>query len=139
MRRIKNVKWKENTPIKKEGTDEIEKYEEREVDLVSALGSLIQYVNGIPRDQVKTFIEEGRMTKEQKEELDKLPKGFEGAIFQNALTTAFNNARKNGRLIIEESDYVRLREMVDVFTPEAWGSNPDIFGAIKLFMDAKKV
>ena len=151
MRKIKNIKWIEEVPAFKKDedgnlTDEVEKdkdgkdkIKKTDVDLTTVLGNIFLGTIRIPRDKVKEMVESKALNEKQKDVIENLPTGFDLNMLENTISTSFNRAKNDGRIVLEEEPYKKLREIVNEFVPAGWGSNPDIFGAIKTFMDAKQV
>ena len=151
MRKIKNIKWVEKVPIvkkDKEGndTDEFEldgngepKVKKTDVELGTVLGNLFLSTIRIPRNKVKEMVESKELNEKQKVVIENLPTGFDLNMLENTITTAFSRAKNDGRIVLEEDPYKTLREIVQEFIPPGWGSNLDVFNAVKTFMVVVRV
>jgi len=65
---------------------------------------------------------------------EQLPKGIEGFGYMRRYSEIFDNAEKNGKLIIEDSDYKMLKTLVEKNVPVQWGSNSVIVATLDEFL-----
>jgi len=65
-----------------------------------------------------------------------MPRGLDKFRLFNRLSKAFDKAKKEKVLVLEEGDYSFLKKTVESDVPSAWGSNPDMAKAIESFMEA---
>ena len=69
---------------------------------------------------------------------EEIPKGLDKFRLFNRLSKAFEKADKSGTLVLEESDYSFLKEMVEKDVPSIWGMNEGLNQAIEDFLDTKQ-
>jgi len=70
---------------------------------------------------------------------EEIPRGLDKFRLFNRITKAFTKAEKSGELVLEETDYKFLKEIVEKDIPSVWGANDSILNAIEAFIDAKEV
>lgn len=118
MRKIEIKTWKSKVPIV-EGEGENRKIvgtEDKDENLLMALNALIGQKD--PRE---------------------MPKGLDNFRLFNRLNKAFTRAEETGELILEESDYIFLKDIIEKDIPSSWGLNKPLYEAIDAFMNAEEV
>jgi len=68
---------------------------------------------------------------------EELPRGLDMFRLFSRLATAFDNAEKDKLLVLEDSDYLFLKKLLESDLLSTWGMNQDIVKAVDLFMNAK--
>jgi len=66
---------------------------------------------------------------------EELPKGIENFRIFNRIATSFDKAEKTNELILEEQDYLFLKQIVEKDIPAMWALNPNIKKAIDEFLN----
>ena len=69
---------------------------------------------------------------------EELPRGFENFRMMNRIANAFDKSKKDGILILEESDYKFLLDGVIKDIPSLWGMNNGLFNEVNSFIDSKQ-
>lgn len=67
-----------------------------------------------------------------------IPRGIDKYRLFGRLAKAFDNAEKEGVLILEEADYSFLKKTIESDVPSIWALNPSITEAIDAFLTAKE-
>ena len=68
---------------------------------------------------------------------EKIGSGLETFKIFHRLTTAFEDAKKTEILMLEETDYEFIKQIINENIPSSWGMNEDIYNAIDCFMNAE--
>ena len=67
-----------------------------------------------------------------------IPRGIDKYRLFGRLAKAFDNAEKEGILVLEEADYSFLKKTIESDVPSVWGLNPSISEAIDAFLNVKE-
>ena len=65
---------------------------------------------------------------------DQLPKGMDGFSLMRRLSEAFDKAEKEGKLVLEDKDYITLKGYVEKNIPAVWANNPNLVSAVDEFL-----
>lgn len=116
MRKIKIRNWKAAVPVYEgEGKDRrIVSTKEQDENLLIAINLLI--ANKKPEE---------------------MPRGLDKFRLFNRLTKAFTKADKTKELVLEETDYMFLKDMIEKDVPSVWGMNDNLCKAFEEFLEAK--
>jgi hypothetical protein len=68
---------------------------------------------------------------------EEIPRGLDQFRLFNKLAKAFDKADESGELVLEETEYKFLKEMIEKNIPSNWGANDNITNAVESFLDAK--
>jgi hypothetical protein len=66
-----------------------------------------------------------------------IPRGLDKFRLFNRMAKAFDKADETGDLVLEETDYKFLKDMIETSIPSSWGANENIMKAVESFLDAK--
>lgn len=69
---------------------------------------------------------------------EELPRGLDSFRLFHRLTKAFDKADRDKILILEDSDYKFLSDMIKSDIPAIWGANPNVAKAIEEFLNLKE-
>jgi hypothetical protein len=69
---------------------------------------------------------------------EEIPRGIDKYRLFGRLAKAFDNAEKEGVLVLEETDYSFLKKTMDSDIPSIWALNPSITEAVEAFLNAKE-
>ena len=69
---------------------------------------------------------------------EEIPRGLDKFRLFNRLNKAFDKADKSRELVLEESDYSFLKDMVEKDIPCIWGMNENLSKAIEDFLNTKQ-
>jgi len=68
---------------------------------------------------------------------EEIPRGLDKFRLFNRMARAFDKADEDGELVLEETDYKFLKDMIESSIPSSWGANENIMNAVESFLDAK--
>lgn len=68
---------------------------------------------------------------------EEVPRGLDKFRLFGRIAKAFEKADESGELILEETDYKFLKDMVESSIPSNWGANENIIKAVESFVEAK--
>jgi hypothetical protein len=69
---------------------------------------------------------------------EEVPKGFDPFRLMARINKAFIKADETGTLVLEETEYAFLKQMVEKDVPSVWGMNKNICKAVEAFLEAKE-
>ncbi len=67
-----------------------------------------------------------------------MPRGLDAFRIMNRLSKAFDAAEQTDKLVLSDSDYTFMKDMVVNDLPSNWGRNPQIVDAIEAFLAPKE-
>lgn len=67
-----------------------------------------------------------------------MPQGLDKFKIYSKLVKAFDKATEKGTLILEETEYEYLKDLIENKVPAQWAMNENIRGAIEEFLEAKE-
>jgi len=110
MREITNYKWTEKYVDKKGEAKELEG------SLVDALSMIINSIDP-----------------------SKLPRGIDKFRTYGRITKVFDKAKKNESIILEDADYIFIKNFVEADIPMTWGGKSEVLDAIEAFLSSKAI
>lgn len=69
---------------------------------------------------------------------EEMPRGLDKFRLFSRLATAFDKSKESGELVLEETDYKFLKDMIEKDVPSIWGFNANILKAINVFLETKE-
>lgn len=70
---------------------------------------------------------------------ERMPRGYQAFKTFGKLKAAFEEAKKTGTLLIEEQEYIFLKNVLENDIPAILGTNPTIVEAVEEFLKAPEV
>ena len=70
---------------------------------------------------------------------DTMPRGIDNFRLMHRLSKAIDKAEKTGTLILEETEYLFVKKLIETDVPSSWGMNQNILDAVELILNPEEV